>query len=209
VHQGVFLPGRPATGMLHVAGHRGGDEPAFRLSEPRYDAARKTVSFRAQPLDHKSLPGRGAHATALAGTRTFGAATLSVIPHQTVAPGAGGGNTCEAYMQDDIDELLPGLVPQSYSAWDSDTWGALPSAISHDESENWISEGGLWRGCSNTVVFAWNQNGPIHREGTFTINVTWPWGQLPTTTCTSTNPVYTCRRDDLNGTIQWTLVAAG
>ena len=51
VHRRLFVPGIPyATGLLHVAGHRGGDEPVFRLSRPRYSAARRTVSYRARRI---------------------------------------------------------------------------------------------------------------------------------------------------------------
>ena len=39
-----------ATGTLHVAGHRGGDELTFKLSRPRYNAARRTVSYRIKRL---------------------------------------------------------------------------------------------------------------------------------------------------------------
>ena len=35
-----------ATGILHVAGHRGGDELTFKLSRPRYNAARRMVSYK-------------------------------------------------------------------------------------------------------------------------------------------------------------------
>jgi hypothetical protein len=48
LHRRLFLPGLPATGTLHVAGYRGGDEPSFRLSKPRRNAARHTVSYRAK-----------------------------------------------------------------------------------------------------------------------------------------------------------------
>jgi hypothetical protein len=36
---------RTATGTLHVAGHRGGEELTLRLSRPRYNAAQRTVSY--------------------------------------------------------------------------------------------------------------------------------------------------------------------
>ncbi len=51
-----------ATGTLHVAGHRGGDELIFKLSKARYDRARRTVSYRPKPLNNKPLPSRAARA---------------------------------------------------------------------------------------------------------------------------------------------------
>ena len=49
-----------ATGTLHVAGHRGGDELTFKLSRPRYNAARRTVSYKIRRLGDGHLPSRGA-----------------------------------------------------------------------------------------------------------------------------------------------------
>jgi hypothetical protein len=39
-----------ATGTLHVAGHRRGDEPTFRLTRPRYNASRLPVSYGAPAM---------------------------------------------------------------------------------------------------------------------------------------------------------------
>jgi hypothetical protein len=36
LHRRLIPPGKPATGTLHIAGQRGGQELAFRLSRPRY-----------------------------------------------------------------------------------------------------------------------------------------------------------------------------
>jgi hypothetical protein len=62
LHRRVFLPSKPATGTRHVAGHRGGGEPTFRLSKPRYNAARRTVSYRAKRLAKKRSSGSSARA---------------------------------------------------------------------------------------------------------------------------------------------------
>ena len=77
MHRMLFAPTTPeATATLHVAGHRGGDEPTFKLSQPRYSRARHMVSYRAKPLDNKSPPGRAVRA---AGTEhAFGAASLTI-----------------------------------------------------------------------------------------------------------------------------------
>lgn len=55
---------------------RGGDELTFKLSQPHYDRARHTISYKVTPLNRKSLHGR---AFRTAGTaRTFGAASLTI-----------------------------------------------------------------------------------------------------------------------------------
>jgi len=77
MHRMLFSPTTPeATATLHVAGHRGGDEPTFKLSGPRYNRVRHMVSYQAKPLDKKSLPGRAARRAQAA--RTFGAASLAI-----------------------------------------------------------------------------------------------------------------------------------
>jgi hypothetical protein len=41
-HKRLFSPKTPATGTLHVAGQRGGEELAFRLSKPQRSSAGHT-----------------------------------------------------------------------------------------------------------------------------------------------------------------------
>jgi hypothetical protein len=77
LHRRLFSPKTPeATGTLHVAGHRGGDELTFKLSRPRYNRARQTVSYRAKPLNNKPLPSRAVRAAQTA--RRFGPASLTI-----------------------------------------------------------------------------------------------------------------------------------
>jgi hypothetical protein len=66
-----------ATGTLHVAGHRGGDELTLKLSQPRYNAARRTVSYKMKRLGNGRLPSRAAQTAGAA--RRFGAASLSMV----------------------------------------------------------------------------------------------------------------------------------
>ena len=91
-----------ATGTLHVAGHHGGDEPAFALSRPRYDRDRRTVSYRAKPINDGRVP-RGAAARAAQKATSFGAASLTIqaapppalTVEQTTYPcPADGSTTC-------------------------------------------------------------------------------------------------------------------
>jgi len=83
LHRRLFSPGTAApTGVLHVAGHRGGAHPSFRLSRPRYNRARRTVSYRVKRVNQGRLPSGAARA---AGTTSgFGNASLSVIGAQQV-----------------------------------------------------------------------------------------------------------------------------
>ena len=69
-----------ATGTLHVAGHRGGDELTFKLSRPRYNAARRTVRYKIKRLGDGRLPSRAAQAAGA--PRRFGPASLSMVGAQ-------------------------------------------------------------------------------------------------------------------------------
>ena len=57
LHRRVFLAGKPPTGMLHIAGRS--DDLTFRLSKPRYNGSRQTVSYTAKPLPGTPLSRRG------------------------------------------------------------------------------------------------------------------------------------------------------
>jgi hypothetical protein len=207
LHKGVFLPGRPATAILHVAGHRGGDEPSFRLSNPRYRAARRTLSFTVKPLDRKRLPGRAnatgtaqtplrttASSTAAAQARSFGPSSLTVTPHASVAPSPQGGNECEA-------EVLNGdyghqLMATSWSKYGGDSWRQMPpngkrEMVRPSESASWESDAPVGRDCYNTVTFVWytDRSDAPKWPGTVTIIVSWRWGAKgPSSTCTPSEP---------------------
>ncbi len=202
-HNRLFAPRTLATGTLHVAGQRGGEELAFRLSRPRYSAARRTASYRARPLTK-----RPAAAAAMA-DRRFGAASLSVVPHAQVGSGGNGGNVCEMLVQNEGVRLYD-LNLVSSSQWDTDNWATgedPPSVLSSNSGALIASEGGLWRGCSMEVVYQ-QPAGPSNPEVTFTINVSWPWTQGPSTSCTVSNPAqFACERADQSGTIGWNLRA--
>ncbi|HEY1274954.1 MAG TPA: hypothetical protein VGF25_08585, partial [Thermoleophilaceae bacterium] len=118
LHRRAFAPGHPsAVGVLHVAGYRGGDEPAFRLSKPRYNSARRTVSYRAKPLDNKPVRGRAVRAAGTRPTR-FGAASLSIVPAPEI-----DGQHCHGKFGNGT--TFP-LFAQS-SSWDTDSWDSDPN----------------------------------------------------------------------------------
>ncbi len=78
MHRLLFTSGRPsATGTLHVAGHRGGDELTVKLTRPRYNASRGTVSYQVKQNNRGRLPGRAARAAGA--DQQFGAASLSIV----------------------------------------------------------------------------------------------------------------------------------
>jgi hypothetical protein len=189
-HKRLFLPKKPATGTLHIAGQRGGEELAFRLSKPRYSARRRTVSYRA-----KSLVKRTAEASAAAAApRRFGAASLSVVPHSSLASGD-RGHDCVTGLTNTTDYLLQA---SGGSKWDTDTWDwGFPTGaiLGENDSQDWQSDGGLWRGCSNSATWTFVPGGfePNPPSATFTVTTTYPWSDPWSNTCTSTNPQFTCQ----------------
>lgn len=74
MHQIVFTRNtQQAIGTLHVAGMRGGEELTFKLSQPRDNRTHHLVSYKATPLDKKSL-------LATRTGHTFGPASLTILP---------------------------------------------------------------------------------------------------------------------------------
>jgi hypothetical protein len=215
LHRRLFLPSAPATGTLHVAGHRGGDEPAFRLSRPRYNRARRSVSYRVSRLNRRSIP-RGT-ARAAQGTTQFGAASLSITPDADLASGDNGGHDCPIGL---VNETGYGIEAASESKWDTDTWdpgipfqalvpshSKLPTGA--DTEIFWQSDGGFLRGCSNSGgwVLTVDPNDPSQATPpagvSFTLSYTYPWDGIPVRSCTSTNPQFTCTPS--SGTNYWLL----
>jgi hypothetical protein len=207
LHAKLFAPGiGPSTGTLHVAGDRGGDEPAFSLSRPRYNASRHTVSYAARALNHRSVTSRTARAAGSIGSaQQFGAASLSIVGAPQVSGGDNGGLDCHQTLQNNTAHLL-GAAGES--KWDTDTWDpgipfqynldALGSVIS------WGSDGGLLRGCSNTGVWVFipspSTGDPNPPNVTFTMTTTYPWTGTPTNTCTSSDPQdFPCLANGING----------
>jgi hypothetical protein len=210
VHRRLFLPGRPATGTLHIGGHRGGEEPTFRLSRPHFNAARGTVSYRVRRLGKRSLRARAAAAGA---AQRFGAASLSVVPHPAVAPGVNGGNDCFTGFQNNTNF---GVQAVSSEKWDTDTWGSniTPGEIvnagrrTNNDFGTWESDGGLWRGCANhatwtLVVDPTSASRSAPPSGvTIDVRSEWDWGSsAPAFSCNVSNPRFTCIREDSSSPI--------
>ena len=188
LHRRLFLPRRPATGILHVAGDRGGDEREFRLSRPRYSAARQRVSYRVRGAK-RAQPSSSAAARA---PRRFGAASLSILGAPQLGSGDNGGNDCRVT----IENNLPWeLEASSESKWPTDTWDSgIPFQYVLDQAQSitWGSDGGLFRGCSVSggwTVISDPDSPPNPPAGTFNLNTTWDWngGGNTGTTCSNTN----------------------
>jgi hypothetical protein len=202
LHRRIFLPRLAATGALHVAGQRGGRDPRFKLSKPRYNAARHSVSYRAKPLAKR----RAARAAGITPLRNFGAASLSIVPHPRLASGSNGGNDCEARISNSYN-IYGALDLVSSSNWPTDTWGEGPPAEIGQEPGNIgvgdyatvESDGGLARGCHWEAV--WRPNYKV----TISMYVTWPWGQMPSTGCSSSDQgEFPCTQYDAgSGMIGW------
>jgi hypothetical protein len=171
LHRRIIVPGRPATGTLHVAGQRGGEEPAFRLTRPRYNAARRTVSYRARPLNKRRLPGPGAR---------FGAASLSIVSHPQMMGGASGGNSCVVTLKN-----LSGVpYTVSPSQGDHQQWRRTPPTYLPDATmATWKTDADAGYGCSSTLSLEVPDGFP-YNPTTFEINTTWALGAARgTTTC--------------------------
>ncbi len=208
LHRRVFLPGKPATGMLHIAGSRGRREPVFRLTKPRYDASRRIVSYKAEPLRSPSAAGAIARATALQAPPQFGAASLSILPHPSLGSGS-GGRACEVQIENAGSPHSETLNRQSFSKWDTDDWlggDEPPWQINANRATIVGSVGSLFRGCGNETV--WQASTWDGKTATLTVDVSWQWrDSMPTTSCTSTDPsFYQCVRSD-NTIIRWILQA--
>jgi hypothetical protein len=184
-HRWLFVPRMGATGTLHVAGLRGGEEPTFRLSRPRYNASRRTVSYRAKPLNKKRVPGRAAGVA-----RRFGAASLSILPAPRLMGGQGGGPSCGA----ELDGATGTVKSSSIGAHNH--WDESLSGTQQVEQRNYLgnSPWGTYAdagyGCSNTVTFnAIDDDGD---SATITVTVTWEPGQQPSYSCTPSSIDVSC-----------------
>lgn len=209
LHRRLFLPGTSsATGTLHIAGQRGGEELALRLRQPRYNRARQTVSYRIKRLKKRSGPASG-----IRPGRRFGAASLSMVGSRLV--GDNGGLDCRSTLETDVNYLWEA---SSEGKWPTDTWDqGIPfqDVIGGDaNSASWGSDGGLLRGCS--VMGAWtiipwpdDPSRPVP-SATVTVTTTYPWSGAYSNTCTVTNPAFTCQSVTNDaGSASWSIESSG
>ena len=153
LHRRLIRPGKPATGTLHIAGQRGGQELTLRLSRPRYNPARHTVAYRAKPLRGR----RAARAAGFRRPRRFGAASLSVIPHPTLmGTSPQGGPTCSVTInnQSDSDLTATNSDFQLIGTWHPAPPSTIPSPLEHGRSQaTWASVGTVGGRCLNAGTY--------------------------------------------------------
>ncbi len=195
----LFSGNAAPTADLHVAGQRG--VVRLRISRPRYNARRGTVSYRTKRLSKRRVP------------RGFGAASLSIVSPPLVG-GSYGHHSCQTQLQ---DNTAYGLQPISFSKGDLDVWAFLspPSAvIGNNDSTTWESDGALFKGCSNSAVWKFvpdpnSPHPPTPPPGTVSFTTTYPWDGLPSYGCTSSYPGVSCKRTyaTADGVVEWELTS--
>ena len=162
LHALLFVPGKPATGTLR---HGGGNEDAFRLSRPRYSAAKRTVSYRARPLDKSGVP------------RRFGSASLAIVGHSRIAL---VGQRCQNTV---VNYSGWSWRVVADSKWDTDSWdpsepiGWTITTELGSLSTTFRSVSPAARGCSNDVVMqaqSWQDKKNIPTV-TFSASRSWNW----------------------------------
>lgn len=197
LHRRVFLPGRPPTGVLHIAGRS--HDLTFRLSKPRYTGSRRTASYAVKPL---------AGTSRLRAPAEFGDASLTILPNRGPGGGGGGlgsaangpglgdngGNDCEMVVSTSLNTDVGNMSLVSDSQWDTDDWITAPAFGIADGGQAFMgSEGGFLRGCGMQAVYSGGIGTPV----TVTIDLSWQWHGPITTTCTVSVPsLYGCFRDD-------------
>jgi hypothetical protein len=206
LHRLLFSPGTsPSTGTLHVAGHGGGDELALKLSRPRHNASRGTVSYRARRLNRRTLPRRPARASGVR-LRRFGAASLSIVGAAPVMAGASGANECITFFENKIPGTVYSLRAVSFSKGADDIWIPNPTVptvgtvVGPGGKTIWESDGASSEdpGCSNSGTWELLENptgggDPIPTGVTITFSVSLSSNFTFNYNCTSSEPsVFAC-----------------
>lgn len=193
----LFPRNATLTADLHVAGRRG--VVRLLISRPRYSARRGTVSYRVKRLSGRRIPLR------------FGRVSLSIL----WAPGVGrsvGDYSCQTQLQ---DNTAYGLQPIDSSKSELDTWANLspPTAvIGSNDAASWESDGALFKGCSNSVVWKLvpdpnKSNPPTPPSATVTLSVIYPNDGFPTYTCKPSGALVYCKQTyaTRDGVVYWDL----
>jgi hypothetical protein len=169
----LFPPNAAPTAELQLAGQRG--VVRLLISRLRYNARRGTVSYRVKRLSKRRVPLR------------FGVVSLSILSAPALGFGS-GDHSCQTQLE---DATAYGLQPINSSKSELDKWALLspPSAvIGPSEAASWESDGSLFKGCTNSVVWKLvpdpnRQNPPTPPSVTVTLTTTYPNDGLPSYTC--------------------------
>jgi hypothetical protein len=195
LHRRLIRPGKPATGTLHIAGQRGGQELAFRLSRPRYNPARHTVAYRAKPLAKR----RAARAAGFQRPRRFGAVSLSIIPHPALmGTGRQGGPTCIVSIDNETDIDLTAKPSDFQLMFPVPGTKPAPSIIQPEAETHrlpiWAAEGPVGGRCLNAGTYT------IPGEiGDVTFSVDSADGYKPSCDAPADPVFYHCRVQSQNG----------
>jgi hypothetical protein len=136
MHRALFARlAPPVTGTLHVAGHRGGEEPTFRLSRPRFNASRGTVSYRVRRVRKRTH----ARAAGLAKPRSFGAASLSVLSDD---------RDCLTMMENNTGHPLQLARAEVNGTWTTSPGTPGQTVLAPGHGTTWEAAGD---GCGHTV----------------------------------------------------------
>ncbi len=181
---------------LDLAGKGLGGVAALRLRNPSFDPAKGTLTYRVKRL--KNVSGNLDHYVGRLSKRSlpssFGAASLFIDNAL--------GNSCYTTV---IDAGDFGLVTASSSKWSTDSWNpSLPSdfGIGQGDSWSWGSQGGAFRGCSNSAV--WNMYAGA--TGTVSFTTTNPWTGSNTFDCAVSNPAFRCVKvSSSGGSVTWSI----
>lgn len=196
--QSLFGGDQPApNAALDLPGKGLGGVAALRLTKPRFDAGSGTVSYRVQRL--KAAGGNlGDYFDRFSGhdlPSSFGPASLFI-------DGA-FGHTCYTTI---VNATGYPIETVSSSKWSSDEWHPeLPSSfgLGNGGSWSWGSQGGAFRGCSNSAEWRF-YNSSV--SGTFSFQTTDPWTGRNTLECVSSNPTFRCLKVSSDGgEITWSL----
>lgn len=184
----LFSGSTPPNAAVEIlGGTKRQDVMALELSQPRYERAKRTLTYRARSLKEVSN-GLAHFDDRLDATlpRRFGAVSLFI-------DNVGDGNGCGASVTNASQGAT--FTIQSSSMWPTDHWDTDPGSKTWlpGSYHSWKSAGGAARGCNNTVQ--------IHTGdgATITVNTGDPWSGSNTTTCNVTAPTipgapsYTCK----------------
>lgn len=132
----LFSDNAALTADLHVAGQRGA--VAVRISRPRYNARRGTVSYRVKRLGQRRVP------------RRFGPASLSIVLPRVVG-GSYGDHSCQTEIQ---DNTAYGLQP-IHSLKGTSTFGRWKARPPRQSAKGMSHPGSRTAVCSRAARTQW------------------------------------------------------
>jgi hypothetical protein len=177
----LFAKGRsvPNAAVEIVGGAKNQDVLAVKLSNPRSDERKRTLSYDASLLRTISAPGlrhyRGRLDRKLPGS--FGAVSLFIDS------GTAWGNSCQENVVNDTGQ---NLVWQSEDKWSTDTWQYDPANVGIPPDGNnydvGYTSGGFSRGCHNSTTWTLDDGTSVN------FDTTDPYSGSNTFSCTTSNP---------------------